>query len=555
MKTAVLTCICLLFCLSPVSLKAQTEEEHPALELSAEAWQEDLASLQKTIHTNFPFLLKKISPEEFDAAVSELHDKIPSMQPHEIMVGLARIVASIKYGHTQLAYWEQKVPYHQLPIILYEYEDGIFIQGVHQDNASLAGARVVAVEGVPIMKVKQQMLPVIPAENEQFAKGYGIHYMTFPEFLHAQGVIPELKMSIDLTVEQEGKTFDVSLEAVKAQRFPRQYGMVQPGTDWVDARDTTQTPLYLKNLEKIYFYEYLEEEKVVYVRHSQIQDDPSQNIPQFYAELFDFIENNDVEKLIIDVRLNGGGNNYKNKPIITGLIKSEKINQPGKLMVIIGRRTFSACQNLVNEMDNYTNAIFVGEGTGENINFYGDTRPVELSNSGMKAYLSFAWWQDKPQWENDDALYPQIEAVQTFEDYRTNNDPALEAALKFKDTTYIANPMEYLTGLFMEGKMAEVRSEAARMVRDPNYAYYDFMTAFDTAGNQLLAGGQVMEAGFVIDMTLEMYPEAPELWLTKAGILMKQEKGEEAATWLKKLLESEASSDLKAKAQALLDSQ
>ncbi len=555
MKTAVITCICLLFCLSPASIKAQSGGEYPALELSAEAWQEDLASLQKTIHADFPFLLKKISPEEFDAAVSELHEQIPSMQPHEIMVGLARIVASIKYGHTQLAYWEQKVPYHQLPIILYEYEDGIFIQGVHQDYASLAGARVVAIEGVPIMEVKQQMLPVIPAENEQFAKGYGIHYMTFPEFLHAQGVIPELKKSIDLTVEQEGKTFDVSLDAVKAQRFPRQYGMVQPETDWIDARDTTQTPLYLKNLEKIYFYEYLEDEKAVYVRHSQIQDDPSQNIPQFYAELFEFIENNEVEKLILDVRMNGGGNNYKNKPIITGLIKSEKINQPGKLMVIIGRRTFSACQNLVNEMDNYTNAIFVGEGTGENINFYGDTRPVELRNSGIKAYLSFAWWQDKPQWENDDALYPQIEAVQTFEDYKTNNDPALEAALKFKDTTYIANPMEYLTGLFMEGKIAEVQSEAARMVRDPNYAYYDFMSAFNTAGNQLLAQGQFMEAGFVVDMTLEMYPEAPELWLTKAGILMKQEKGEEAANWLKKLLESEASSDLKAKAQALLDSQ
>ena len=37
--------------------------------------------------------------------------------------------------------------------------------------------------------------------------------------------------------------------------------------------------------------------------------------------------------------------------------------------------------------------------------------------------------------------------------------------------------------------MAEVRSEAARMVRDPNYAYYDFLTAFNTAGNQLLDGG------------------------------------------------------------------
>ena len=49
------------------------------------------------------------------------------------------------------------------------------------------------------------------------------------------------------------------------------------------------------------------------------------------------------------------------------------------MFVIIGRRTFSACQNLVNELDNYTNAIFIGEPTAENINFYGDTRPGSLA--------------------------------------------------------------------------------------------------------------------------------------------------------------------------------
>ena len=70
----------------------------------------------------------------------------------------------------------------------------------------------------------------------------------------------------------------------------------------------------------------------------------------------------------------------------------------GKLFVLIGRRTFSAAQNLTNELDNYLPVIFVGEPTGENINFMGDNRPVTLPRSGLTFYLSWAWWQDKPQW-------------------------------------------------------------------------------------------------------------------------------------------------------------
>ena len=68
MKTAVKIGLCLLFCMQAGSLFAQTEGEYPALELSAEAWQEDLTSLQQTIHQDFPFLLKKISPSAFDAS-------------------------------------------------------------------------------------------------------------------------------------------------------------------------------------------------------------------------------------------------------------------------------------------------------------------------------------------------------------------------------------------------------------------------------------------------------------------------------------------------------
>ena len=168
---------------------------------------------------------------------------------------------------------------------------------------------------------------------------------------------------------------------------------------------------------------------------------------------FEVIDNYPVDRLIYDVRLNGGGNNYNNLNLIKGLMARPEINKKGKFFYIIGRDTFSAAQNLTNEITRYTEAIVVGEPTAENLNFYGDTRPVRLPNSGLTAYLSFAWWQDLPQWENQYATLPHVAVDMSFEQYVSNQDPVLEAALNYKDDGFILNPMQHLTELFIAGDM------------------------------------------------------------------------------------------------------
>lgn len=545
MKPVRLVCLLLLFILPAVL---------PAQQPSALQWQEDLRFLQQTIHQEYPFLFKKIDPATFDASVAALDRSIPELQPHEIMVGFARIVASFGYGHTVLGYWEGKVPFHELPVVLYHFDDGVYLQGVHRDYEQLAGARLLGIEGVPVDTVLARMRPVVPAENEMFVKAYGIHYLTYPEFLHAQGVLPALKTALSLQLEKDGRVFDAPVTAVPSRRFPRQYGMVVPGEDWVESRDLSHTPLYLKNLEQIYYMEYLPGQKALYVRQSQVMDQEGEDIPAFYSKVFDFIENNDVEKLVLDLRLNGGGNNYKNKPVVTGIIRAEKIDKPGKFMVIIGRRTFSACMNLVNELDTYTHAVFVGEPTSENVNFYGDNRPVTLPNSGINAYLSFAWWQDKPQWENAQWKAPHLSAGMTFDQYRTNQDPALEAALAFRDTAFISDPMAHLTRLFTGGETAAVRSEAARMIADPNYSFFDFEVKFDEAADNLFKSNRLDEAMFVAEMNVGFFPESARTWLRKGEILQKKELLQEASEAFREAVSLDPDGPVGARAAELLRS-
>ncbi|MCA0132752.1 tetratricopeptide repeat protein [Winogradskyella alexanderae] len=516
-------------------------------------WQEDLRFLQNTINNKYPFLFKKVTSETFNSEVEKFHDAIPNMEQHEILVGFERIVSLFKYGHTRVGNREGVIDYHKLPVNLYHFKDGIYIEGVHKSHEAILGGKLLKIEGVPVEEALRRIKPAFPAENDQWFKAYGTGYLAQPEMLHAQGVTKKLKQTITYTVVKDGNTFDYDLSSFTPERGRTRYGYMKQEGEWLSSRNQEITPLYLKHLDKIYYYEYLPEEKAVYVRHSQIQDDPSEDIPTFYAKLFDFIESNDVEKLIIDVRLNGGGNNYKNKPIVTGIIKSEKINKPGHLFVIIGRRTFSACQNLINELDNYTNVVFVGEPSGENINFYGDNRRVMLPNSKLPVYLSFAWWQDKPQWENEDWTAPHAPVEMTFTEYSTNQDPVLQKALDFETEGFVLDPMGHLTNLFMSGQMERVKQEALAMIQDERYAFVDFEDQFNRAAYNMIGGEQNQGAIFVLQLTTQAFPKSELSWKNLGDALRHAENYEQAKACYMKVIELNPDSPQAKSAKSTLD--
>ncbi|HET6993423.1 MAG TPA: tetratricopeptide repeat protein [Chitinophagaceae bacterium] len=525
-----------------------------SVQLTAADWQSDLKYLQQTVHKDYSFLFKKVTAGKFDEEVEKLNRQIPVLQDHERAAGMARIVSLFKYGHTSMGWRDvPAIKYHIVPLNLYWFTEGIFVEGADKKYENLVGAKLVKVEGKPVEEALAAVRPLVPAENDQYFKAFGLDYLTIPEALNAQGVCKQLKSTVSFTFQKDGKTIEQTINAVDAFRFPRQYGFADVTKGWSSARDQSMTPLYVKNLEKIYYYEYLPESKTMYVRHSQIQDEPNENTAVFYKKVFDFIEKNDVERLVLDVRLNGGGNNYKNKPVVTGIIECKKINQPGKLFVIIGRRTFSACQNLVNELQNYTNAVFVGEPTAENINFYGDNRRVELPKTKIPVFLSFAWWQDKPQWENDDWLAPQLAVDMSFEDYKANKDPALRAALEFTDKDLVLDPMRHLRELFTAGKFNEVESEAKRMVSDPRYRYVNFEQKINEAGYNLKNSKQMEPALYVFGLNTKLYPKSANAWDSFAEAHWKAGKSDKAIEYYNKAIELDPSGPTGDNARRMLE--
>ncbi|WP_422104490.1 hypothetical protein [Winogradskyella sp.] len=513
-------------------------------QLPASDWQNDVKFLQETIHRDYAFLFKKVTQKDFDAAVDTFYKTIPELQEHQIRVGLSRLVSMFQYGHTQIPYsYVSKAGI--FPINLYQFNDGLYIEGVHKAHEAVLGAKVVSIGETPIAKALELIRPVVPVENDQYFKAYGLRFLLSPEVLHAQGVIPKLSETVIWTLEKEGQRFSYDFPTISRDAKPKVFNFTLPTENWLTAREISETPLYLKHLDsKYYYFEYLENEKVLYVRQSSVFNHESETLEDFYKRLFDFIDNNTVDKLIYDVRLNGGGNNFNNLNLIKGLMARPHINTKGEFFFIIGRDTFSACQNLTNEITTYTEAILVGEPTAENLNFYGDSRPVQLPKSGIKVYLSHVWWQDKPQWENKDATVPHIAVEMSYKEYISNADPVLEAAMAYKDDGFILDPMQHLTQLFMVGDFATLKIDATKIAKDPRYRYYDFKEEVSKAGNRVLNQGNREGALFIFELMAELYPESVGTWFSLGNLQMELKQNEKAMTSFQKIIDLEPKSML-----------
>jgi len=494
--------------------------------MTAKKWQEDLRYLQNVITTERSNLFHVVTREEFEQTAEDLYGQIPTMQRHEIIVGLSRLVAMFRIGHTALPIlpWRRNhdpnIGFHRFPLLVYLFPDGIYVRSAKEKYREAVGGRVLRLGNLPIEAALEALRPVVPWENEQYFRSAVPYYLSCSEVLHASGVIEDLQR-MPLVFEKDGKEQTIWLEAEEAGRFYRDYGIVRLGDVWVDARQfaTDPTPLWLKKLDRNFFYEYLPDSKTLYVRHSQVRNESDETVEAFFEKVFQFVDENEVEKFVLDLRLNGGGNNYLNRPIIVGLIQARKINQHGRLFTILGRRTFSAAQNLVNEIEKYTETIFVGEPTSENVNFYGDIVQKTLPNSGLSVRLSHLWWQNLDPRDTRQWTAPQIAVDMTFDDYRNNRDPVMEAILNYTPQPTLT---EQVKPLFINGNSTEARQLAIGYRDNLQHRYDNFEDQINRLGYALVNEQNPKAALEVFKLNIELYPNSANCYDSLAECYWKQ---------------------------------
>ena len=76
---------------------------------------------------------------------------------------------------------------------------------------------------------------------------------------------------------------------------------------------------------------------------------------------------------MLDLRQNPGGDNTTYGPLLDPR-RGLRASAPGRARVLIDRVTFSAAANLATEIEQSTDAVFIGEPMGGGLNFWDDVR-------------------------------------------------------------------------------------------------------------------------------------------------------------------------------------
>ncbi|WP_010233007.1 S41 family peptidase [Clostridium arbusti] len=383
-------------------------------------WLEDIDYLSIELPKRHKNLFFNLNKDEFYNKINNLKREIQYLDNYEIQVEIGKIVALVKDAHT---YINMNVRY-LCPIHLYWFEEGIYIISSIDKYEKLVGCRLVEINGIKINELVNSLRKIISYENEEYFKAQFPKYLPAVELLYGLEVIDDFS-SLKVTIEDiYGTSTTLEIESMLAGEISK----IEKKT--IGDKDEKLLPLYRQNTDKYYWFKFLEDSKVVYFKYNRCKD-MDIKICDFCKELIDTIENNNVYKLVIDVRDNVGGNSTLLDNFIEYLSSNNIINKKGKLFVIVGRETFSSALLNVLALKKKTEAVFVGESTGGKPNCYGEVENMVLKNYGIKIYYSTKYYKVI---EDDKAMcfLPDIKLDFSIEDYKNNVDPFLDYILELK---------------------------------------------------------------------------------------------------------------------------
>jgi hypothetical protein len=384
----------------------------------SEGYRYDLWLLNRELRRMHYDPYRRYSKAEFDHFVSNLRRDIPKLSDNEIAVRFKQLAAMCGDGHTHITTpTEGPKAKMGLPAGFMYFREGLFVIRADKAHQDLLGQEVLAIDGHSVKQLEAAVKPICSYDNSMWILAHEVDYFRSPALLNGLELIASPKEATLTVKDAAGKESSVKLHAD---------GDAADMT-WKLARELSANPapLTFVHRDKNYWFEQVPDTKTIYVEYNAVADMPEEPIEKFAARLFEYVDSHDVDKLILDMRWNGGGNNFLNKPLLEGLIKS-KLNVTGKLFVIVGRNTFSAAICGVTQIERYTNAIFAGEPTGSSPNFIGESIPISLPYSHMRGTVSDLYWQNSVAMDHRTWIAPKIYAPPSITDYLANRDPVID---------------------------------------------------------------------------------------------------------------------------------
>ena len=364
--------------------------------------------------------------ERFIQAADDLRRTIPDISDAEVLAGFMRLTAILNDGHTGIYGPDADSPLQLngdlLPLTFYWFTEGVFIINAADTATQHVGRQVIKFGDLPIEEVLQRLSLYRGVDNAMTWKWMGPQfYLGQMQMLQLVGATSEPD-SVQITFEDAGGS--ISEQTIQSGDFVRQRKL-RPSE-----AISGDIPRYLANIDRTFWFEYLEQQDAVYFQFNQVRNTDDESIAEFAERLAGELDDQQPSAVIVDVRHNNGGNNTLVEPLVKTLISFEQHSESKKIYVITGRNTFSAAQNFINRVEQWTDAVFIGEPSSSSPNFVGEETSLLLPYSRVRGSISNRYWQDSQPHDQRPWITPAIPVPPTAADYFAGRDAALEAVFE-----------------------------------------------------------------------------------------------------------------------------
>jgi hypothetical protein len=347
---------------------------------------------------------------ELRARAAELAERAPQLSRDELLVGLLRLTTlGDRDGHGGIFLHDpaHAKPFTFFPLRVHDFADGVHVVADRAGSAHV-GKRLAAIDGRPIAEVVAAVKPLIPHDNASTIRLLLPEYLACAEVLRGLGVV-------------RGPATYTFADGSSVELQPSgAYGL---GTA-LDPLPARGAQLRYRGLAQPFVLAPLERGRSLYLGYHMVTSPPQALLDRILRAA----RKPGFRRLVIDLRENGGGDNTTYWPLLE-LIEAKPLR--GKVVVLLGRKTFSAAGNFAASADHDTSARFVGEPSGGSPNQYGDRQAIELPAAGLTAYVAVYWVESAP---DDDrlAVMPDVQVEPTVADWLAGRDPALRRALALR---------------------------------------------------------------------------------------------------------------------------
>lgn len=370
--------------------------------LTAAQWHEDLRVFARELAAKHANASHRITRAQFDEEVAALDRQIEKLDSDAIYAGLQRIVASVGDSHTLVRLPADNA---ELPIIVVNFEGVDRVVAIAPGLEQALGARVIKIEETPIARAREVIASLTPAEEPRVRDALIPQYFSVGLVLHGLGIAPDRDLVHYTLADDAEHEFVIAVHAGRAINL---------------ARVVANPPLYRQNQDKRFWFTWLPESRAVYCSFRGYQD-----LATNAKALLTLVAEKHPDKLIIDMRNNGGGDYFEGlRHLVEPIRQLSDINKKGHLFVLIGPQTFSAAMANAAHFRQMTEATLVGRTIAENPNSYQEPREFTLPNSKLVVRYSTKYYEFNKGGEN--AIRPDHEVIVTWEEFKAGRDPVLE---------------------------------------------------------------------------------------------------------------------------------